>query len=210
MAKIEPFERNTQQYEDWFAANRFVYSAELRAVEELLQKQGRGVEIGVGSGRFAQPLGIRFGVDPSPKMCRLAFERGVNVAEGVGEALPFRSNVFDFALMVTTVCFLDDVQQSFQEVKRVLKPGGDFVVGFIDRDSPVGRLYQKQKAENVFYRSAKFFSVNEVRRFMIRVGFAHLAFRQTILGMLNEIKNNEPVKEGYGLGSFVAVRGAAP
>jgi hypothetical protein len=59
MAKIEPFEEHAQQYEDWFERNRFAYESELRAVKTLLPEGGNGMEVGVGSGRFAAPLGIR-------------------------------------------------------------------------------------------------------------------------------------------------------
>jgi SAM-dependent methyltransferase len=50
---------------------------------------GDAVEIGVGSGRFAAPIGVRFGVDPARVMLQIARSRGVDAAMGVGEALPF-------------------------------------------------------------------------------------------------------------------------
>jgi len=58
--KIEPFEKYTQKYEDWFERNRFAYESELQAVRAMLPKEGIGVEIGVGSGKFAVPLNIKF------------------------------------------------------------------------------------------------------------------------------------------------------
>src|SRR6202011_4339241 len=64
--------------------------SELRAVRGLLPKDGVGMEIGVGSGRFAAPLGIRYGVDPSVKMRTLAQARGIEAVEGVAEKLPYR------------------------------------------------------------------------------------------------------------------------
>ena len=57
MAKIEPFEKFTRQYEDWFEEHSYVYESELKAVRMLLPEYQNGVEIGVGSGRFAVPLG---------------------------------------------------------------------------------------------------------------------------------------------------------
>lgn len=38
----------------------------------LLPNIGKGVEIGVGTGRFSAPLGIKLGVDPSWEMSKLA------------------------------------------------------------------------------------------------------------------------------------------
>jgi hypothetical protein len=44
----------------------------------------------------------------------------------------------------------------------VLKPGGQAVVGLVDRDSPLGTKYQEHKTQHVFYREATFYSVAEV------------------------------------------------
>ena len=57
MPKISPFEKYAEQYEEWFVVNRWVYEVELRAVKAMLPVGGHGVEIGVGSGRFAEPIG---------------------------------------------------------------------------------------------------------------------------------------------------------
>ena len=40
------------------------------------------VEIGVGTGRFAFPLGIRSGLEPLAKMATIARDRGISVVEG--------------------------------------------------------------------------------------------------------------------------------
>ena len=80
MPKISPFEKYAEQYEEWFVENRWVYEAELRAVKAMLPVGGHGVEIGVGSGRFAEPLGIKIGVEPSK---RKPFENYVFYEEGM-------------------------------------------------------------------------------------------------------------------------------
>ena len=127
-----------------------------------MPKKRKGIEIGVGTGRFAAPLEIKLGLEPSTKMRKIAEKRGIRVIEGVAENLPFPNAQFDFALMVTTICFLDDIESSFQEVHRILRPKGRFIIGLIDRDSLLGRLYEKNKKNNEFYRFATFYSVDEV------------------------------------------------
>lgn len=102
----------------------------------------RGLGVGVGTGRFSAPLGVSVGVDPSGAMIKVARERGVLVVRGVAERLPFGDEKFDLVLMVTVVFLLEDRATAFREAGRVLKPGGSIVVGFIDRDSPIGRRYQ--------------------------------------------------------------------
>lgn len=206
MARTEPFEKYTLQYEGWFERNRFVYESELLAVRKQLPKSNNGVEIGVGSGRFAAPLGIKLGLEPSKKMREIAQKRGIAVVDGVAEKLPFNDSKFDSVLMVATICFVDDVEASFREAYRVLKFGGSLIIGFIDKDSSIGKLYQKHKNKSVFYKIATFYSVDEVVFYLKQAGFKNFNFTQTIFHNLAEIKDVEPIKDGYGKGSFVVVR----
>lgn len=204
---VEPFEQYTGDYEEWFERHAFVYKAELQAVRLLLPTRGTGMEIGLGTGRFAAPLGIKVGVEPAKAMRNVAQERGLEVIAGVAEALPFQDEQFDFALMVTTLCFVDDVERAFHEAWRILKPGGCFINGFVDRTSFLGKIYQRYKDQNVFYKVAHFYSVDEVISFLEKARFQHFTFTQTVFHNLDEIIKVEPVKEGYGEGAFLVVRG---
>ncbi|MGB3944604.1 MAG: methyltransferase domain-containing protein, partial [Methanothrix sp.] len=64
--------------------------------------------MGVGTGRFAAPLGISVGLDPSLPMMEVARKRGVLCVRGVAERLPFRDGAFDLLLMVTDDFLLRD------------------------------------------------------------------------------------------------------
>jgi len=204
--KIEPFERYADKYEEWFERNKFVYESELRAIRKLLPEKGEGIEIGAGSARFAAPLGIKAGIEPSGKMGKIARDRGLEVVKGVAETLPFGHSKFDFTLIVTTICFLDNVKAAFMEASRILKPGGCLVIGFIDKDSPIGKMYQQHKEDSVFYKLADFYSVEEVISHLKRAGFKDFNFTQTIFHNPAEIREVEPIKDGYGEGSFVVIK----
>jgi SAM-dependent methyltransferase len=207
MPKIAPFEKYMEQYEAWFVKNRWVYEAELQAVKAMLPTEGLGVEIGVGTGRFAEPLGIKIGMEPSKRMREIAQQRGIQVINGVAEALPFQGSKFDFALMVTTICFVDNAKRAILEAQRILSYEGFLIIGFVDRSSMMGQAYLDHRDESVFYKEATFFSVNELIEIMNQSGFTDLTFKQTIFQTLSEITRDEPVKPGYGEGSFVVIRG---
>ncbi len=167
---------------------------------------GSGVEIGVGTGRFAAPLGIRAGVDPSPAMAAIARTRGIEVTIGKAEQLPFAAEEFDYALMVTTICFVDDLGAAFREAARVVKPGGSVIVGFIDRDSPLGKQYAARKDRDPFYRHARFYSVEEVSCQLQQAGFGEQVASQTIFCTTDSMPNEQPAKSGHGEGSFVVLK----
>ncbi|MBU2504608.1 MAG: class I SAM-dependent methyltransferase, partial [Candidatus Omnitrophica bacterium] len=98
--------------------------SELEALKKVLPKASRGLEIGVGTGRFASALRITMGIDPSYAMMELAIERGVNVRRGAGEDLPFFENTFDYAAIIITLCFVKDPVKVLKEAGRVLKKHG--------------------------------------------------------------------------------------
>ena len=203
---VEPFLTHHRRYDDWFVRHQAAYLSELLAVRALRPYQGNGLEIGVGTGRFAAPLGVTFGIDPAIPTLIYAQERGVSVASGVAEALPFADAQFGYALLVTTICFVSSVETTLVEARRVLRPGGCLVVGFIDRESVLGREYLEHQAENVFYRKATFYSATEVDALLQSAGFDERIWLQTLSKPLGMITSIEPVKPGTGRGAFVVVR----
>lgn len=206
MPKTAPFERHHCRYDDWFVRHAAAYQSELLAVRALLPWHGLGLAVGVGTGRFAAPLGVAIGIDPTREMLDYATSRGISSLQAVAEALPFANNSFDYVLSVTTICFVDDASAMLSEAYRVLKPGGELVIGFIDRSSDLGQDYLAHQAENVFYREATFFSVAEVEQALLDAGFSGSIWIQTLSKPLVEIQEIESLRDGYGQGAFVVVR----
>lgn len=104
--------------------------------------------------------------------------------------------------MVTTICFVDDPLRALKECYRVLKNDGTILIGFVDRDSTIGRIYQANKEKSLFYKEATFFTTAEIVELLYEAGFKNFNFSQTIFKKLDEIKEKEPVKYGFGKGSF--------
>ncbi len=207
MPKISAFQQYSDEYDNWFTINHFAFLSELEAVKMLLPVTGRVIEIGIGSGIFAKALGIKEGIEPSAAMRHRAQKKGLKVLEAVAEKLPYGDESVDAAVMITTVCFVDDVYKSFAEAYRILKNGGCIIVGFVDEDSPLGREYLKYKDQSKFYKEATFFGTQELTNILQQTGFTIEKIVQTVFGTLKDIHEVQPVVEGYGNGSFVVIKG---
>jgi SAM-dependent methyltransferase len=205
MNSIEIFEKHAQEYDEWFDENKAIYKSEILALKDLIPREGIGLEIGVGTGRFAIPLGIKIGVEPAKAMADMARKRGIDVREARAEALPFDDKSFDFVLMVTTICFLKNPIQALEEIKRVLKPGGCIIIGMIDRNSPLGETYERKKITSKFYKYANFYSLDQVLNWLTNLDFGHVVTHQTVFKSPGQINAVEPFKEGHGKGAFVVI-----
>ena len=206
MPVVTVFEQHAQHYDDWFDGHESVYQAEVAALRKFVPVTGMGIEVGVGTGRFAAPLGVEFGLDPSRRMLQVARRRGLRVCQAVGERLPVRDAQFDLVLLVTVICFVDDVPTLFRELRRVLKRDGQLVIGFINRDSELGRSYESRKEASMFYRDARFYSVTEVADWVKEAGFGSLRFCETLFGGPTEFSaRGLEVREDYSDGAFVVL-----
>lgn len=213
MPKIDPYQTRAADYDRWFERHPYVYQAELNAVRRLAPKSGKGIEVGVGTGRFAQPLGITVGVDPSPAMMNIAATRGIDLIAGTAEWLPLRSAVCDYVTMITILHLLDDAPAAVGECYRMLVPGGKIIIGYVERDSPMGREYSQPSRDDdpeEYFREVHFFSGDEVLEILRRSGFQNPAFAQTVFRAVDDIIDREPVEPGHGRGSFVVVRAEKP
>ena len=82
-----------------------------------------------------------YGIDASDQMLRLGrfrfpvVDKKVRLARGIAEALPFRSGYFDVVMCQGAMDHFADRERFVEEVARVLKPGGHFVVALANYES---------------------------------------------------------------------------
>ena len=208
MSHTKIFDQNVEAYEQWYEDYPQVFESELLALKEQFQKLPEnlhGIEVGLGTGRFSVPLGIKEGIEPAKEMAALAVKRGISVVDGYAEQLPFGDLKFDFVLFVT-ICHLDNVKYAFAEAYRVLKPKGAILIGFLDKDRSVAKQYIENRHRSTFFTNANFFTVSRTQTLLKDVGFKNLEYNQTLFGDLDEIKEVQMPKEGFGEGSFVVVK----
>ena len=123
------FDRYHEQYDVWYDKHKYAFLSEVAALRKVIPPDTYGLEIGAGTGRFAQALGIAVGIEPSDAMRAAAATRGVNVCPGVGEDLSFADETFDYVAIIIAICFVDDPLKVLQEAVRVLKKRGRIIIG---------------------------------------------------------------------------------
>ena len=136
---VQAFNEHAKEYDAWFDSEPGVtiFAMEVECLRHLLHRSPRPyLEVGAGSGRFSQALGIEYGVEPAPALLRMAEARGIQVHRASGEKLPFPDGKFGGVLMAVTLCFVDDLTRVLQEVSRVLMPHGGLVLGLTLKESP--------------------------------------------------------------------------
>ncbi len=205
MNKQNPFDTLASEYEAWFIENKILFQAELLALKQVVPVDKPGVEIGIGSGIFAEQLGIRFGIDPSEKMLEYARQRGLEVQNGVAEKLPYENESFDFAVFITAVCFVDNPDLAVKEAYRILKNQGEIIIAIFDKETRFGKFLESNKKRSQFYRHARFLSVPEIMELLKKHNFRVTQTVQTLEDPATR-KIENPL-EDYGKGSFVVVKG---
>lgn len=199
------FDLYAQEYDNWFEKHRHAFLTEVLALKKEIPYGKKGIDIGVGSGRFAQMLDIRYGVDVSYQLTKIAKNRGCEVAVADALNLPMRANEFDYALLMVTLCFVKNPTKVINEAKRILAKRGKLIIGIIDRNSNLGTSYRKKNS--VFYKSAQFYTTEEVLRLLRRNGFHNLKTQQTIFKNPEMMHMIDTIKKGYGKGGFVVISG---
>lgn len=161
-----------ERYDHWFdtPVGRAVLKYEAALVLDLL-KPVRGeliLDAGCGTGIFTRAFADRgadvVGLDISWAMLRWAKEKGKELFPRMVTAemtlLPFGDCIFDKAVSVTALEFIDDEKKAVAELFRVTKPGGVVIVATLNSLSPWANRRQERARQNrdsifnrVFFRS---------------------------------------------------------
>jgi len=196
------FDSLASEFDAWFdEEGKLAFAIEVRAFQAVLPVLPRPwLEIGVGSGRFAQALGIDTGIDPSARLLGMARRRGVTGFRARGEDKTFDEETFGTVFLIVTLCFVDSPLAVLREARRILQPGGKVALGLVLRENPWGQLYQAKKEQgHRFYRYATFYRYQEVAAFLEHAGFAIETVMSTLFQQPEEVKALESPQEGFSI-----------
>ena len=144
------------------------------------------LDVGCGGGKAIRlladyvPKGSVFGVDHSKTMVKLSEEinedlianNRVQICNATVHNLPFENSRFELVTAFETYGFWSDIINSFIEVRRVLKPGGQFLI--------VNSAYTEESFEerNNYWRkliNLNIHSTDELKSILLKSGFISIS-----------------------------------
>lgn len=178
-----------EKYADWYQTARGSYVGENEyscLAEHIGDCSGKKIiEVGSGTGfflrRFAQKAEEAVGFDLTSGMLKagrkIAAEKGIEIEFIQGDVLagvPFADNYFDIVYSNSMIEFFkkgEEVDKVLNEMWRLLKPGGKFVVGVLNKESTWAykRIAGTLEKDSVFSVD-QFYSFNEFEELMKNLG----------------------------------------
>ena len=149
-----------------------------------LQEHDRVLEIGLGPGTLLPQMvqittkGLVEGIDFSEAMLAQAGKvnkqyiatKRVKIQKGNCKDLPYRHELFDKVCTSHTMYFFEDPLDNFQEIVRVLKPGGKLVVGFRDN----AQMKTLPLSDEVFNA----YTLDEFKLFLLNARFLNIRIEE--------------------------------
>lgn len=211
-----PFDLQADEYDRWYDEDKgkIIFATEINAFREILPILPKPwLEVGVGTGRFAQALHIETGLDPSENMLKIARSRGIITIQGKIEDQILPAESFGTAFLIMTLCFTANPTIALRQVNKILKPGGKIALGTVPCGSPWGAYYNKKKeADNPFYKNAQFYTFPELKHLLRGAGFSIELTLSTLFQKPESLNRIEVPVSGFqeGAGFVVIVAGKIP
>jgi len=152
-----------------------------------VHRQGYLLDLGCAEGELLDLLGAGgIGLDMNPERLRLASGKSLRVSIGDGNRLPFPNNCFDTVICMEILEHVPDMAAIMQEVHRVLRPGGCWVISvpnvtlrswyemwhekrpyYCDADEH----YREFTAVDILWFDHRFMQVRELEQMFLTAGF---------------------------------------
>ena len=225
MKKEKVFDQWPDKYDAWFRTpiGQLIRKYESELIFRMLapSSEERILDAGCGSGVFSGDLisagSEVFGLDLSfPMLMRSAEKhagKSLCLSQGRLEHLPFANDVFNKAVSITAIEFVEDASAALQELFRVTRPGGIIVVATLNSSGPWAERRKKSGEEgHPIFQKVRFRSSEEMTALSEMEGVVESAihFRKEDSPEQAEKVEREGRRKGLKTGAFLAVRWRKP
>ena len=148
------------------AVRRYAASDEWSALTRFLPSPGKALDIGAGNGIVSFALAKQgwtvsaLEPDPGQFVGAAAIRKfadsenlPITVAEEFGESMPWEDNEFDLVMARQVIHHANDLTQMYQEMARILKPGGTLIAfrdHVIDSDEGLQEFKDNHPLHNLY------------------------------------------------------------
>ena len=173
------------RFTDEFIYGRYQIFEEVKKDLKRLKPNSKVLDLGCGTGHLSQyikNMGFEvIGLDPSLKMLEFAKNNfnDISFIEGISAKLPFENNYFDYVVSIEVLRYLNskDVEKTYKEILRVLKPSGFFNVTHVNKYA-IDFYYIFYHFKKVFiefngqkYHNCYFTDSKKERKLIEKIGF---------------------------------------
>jgi ubiquinone/menaquinone biosynthesis C-methylase UbiE len=185
-------------YDEYYNSNfgRKVDFVEKRRVKKFIEQIPikSALEIGCGTGHWTQFFidnGFRLtAIDVSENMINKAREKNLNGVEFSIkniEEIDYPDNYFENVFAITSLEFVDNRGKAFEQIYRILKPGGYLLIGCLNINSYLG----KTKNSNKVFKNANFFDEKQLQEILSKFGIPQIGASALITENSDEIASQE-------------------
>ncbi|MBS3749700.1 MAG: flippase-like domain-containing protein [Candidatus Thermoplasmatota archaeon] len=150
MSSFKFDEKDCKQFDRYMQKYQYLYRNLVDIVNRYVKTSTHPVivDLGVGPGLLSKEMNKKIpdariiGIDPSEQMISLA-NKNANIDSRIGssEQLPLEDESVDVVVTRYTLTYWKNPNQGFQEISRVLKPNGVFIIEALNKDFSKLRLF---------------------------------------------------------------------
>jgi|LGVF01.1.fsa_nt_gb ubiquinone/menaquinone biosynthesis C-methylase UbiE len=202
MKSIYNFNQEAETYDEYYQSElgKEIDNAEKICVKKFLDKIQKGeiLELGSGTGHWSKWITEQgfnvHGIDIAKDMLQKAKDK--NIPNSKFEImsmtdLEFENNSIETIIAITSLEFSIDLDKTFSEIKRVLKPNGRLITAVLNSKSTIG----KYKGDNPTFINANFFTKDTLKKRLSNFGnpeFCEAAFLNENFELVEKGTNFEP------------------
>ena len=141
------FDKHAKQRDNWIRKNRYYNKDIINLFRFLIKNNSSIMEIGCGTGEMLNILRPKdgLGIDLSPNMVELASKKfkHLNFKSVDAEKLDINKK-FDYILLVDTIGYFKDLQNSFRNLRKSCKPETRLIITYYNQLwEPFLKLFEK-------------------------------------------------------------------